>query len=1180
LIRNKGEHEVFIVLNGAFSSTIDSIRAEFADILPRDNIRVWYAPGPVEHNNPDNNWRRRSGELIREAFIAALAPDFIVVTSLFEGAGDNALTSVHALADKTPTAVVLYDLIPHIYSDIYLKNKLMARWYYSKIGHLRRADLLLAISQSSSNEAVEYFSVPRAKSINISTAADPHFAKKKISDSAVKSIREKYQISRPFVMYTGGIDVRKNIEGLIRAFAIMPRNIREKYQLLIVCAVELGAKKSLQKFAKAYGLSSQNVVFTGFIHESDLVTLYNICDVFIFPSWHEGFGLPALEAMCCGAPVIGSNRSSLPEVIGREDALFDPHDDQAIADKIEQVLSDDAFREDLARSGIARAMGFSWDITAKRALSAMASFHTDRKRVHETAPMTRRRPKLAFVSPLPPQNSGISDYSAELLPELARHYDIDVVSSAETISDVWIEANCSIMSLSWFEDHSHVYDRVLYHMGNSDFHCHMFSLLMKIPGVVVLHDFFLSGVIGYMDALDIDPGGWTRELHYAHGYRAAHDRFHGPDHYAELTYPCNRSVIENSLGIIVHSEESFRLSRKWLGEKFLKDWTLIPLIRAPAIKNDRERARRDLCIDEKSFVVCSFGSMHNSKLNHRLLDAWYSSALRNEKDCHLVFVGPHADEAYREQLDSLMARERRSVISVSGRVDISQYRRYLAAADVGVQLRAQSRGETSAAVMDCLNYGLATILNAHGSLADVPADVAWKLPDEFDDLELVAALEALRSDDVRRRALGRAAQKLIWSKHSPRACGDAYFDAIERYYVKAQSSAFGLIKAIADLEHPPSDPHAWTELAASITQVRPLRTEKQLLVDISAIAKGDSVRIDPLNGIGGVSELLMTPPEGFRVEPVCCEPGKDHYHYARRFAMRLLNVPDLGLIDEPVESAPSDIYMGLGPPGAFAPPAADFLAKFTQTGGLAYFFISEMPTVFAVEPLPDSVWAPSWVTWFKVLAQCDGLICATPALADRVDRWLEVLGADRVGPVQLTWLDQAPEGLEEGAEPGGRGATPHSRLSGLLGELIAIIFEKRWARQLNPNQALRFWTDDPRLESPVGKRGNRWFESDGRPGLLSRGPNIPLANGRYRVSVMGSVGENGAPGAIMEVAMQSGTLVLGRTAPESPYAVDRVFVLDINVERPCIDLEVRIAITERDELKVLMIAIAPLEAPE
>ena len=106
---------------------------------------------------------------------------------------------------------------------------------------------------------------------------------------------------------------------------------------------------------------------------------------------------------------------------------------------------------------------------------------------------------MAYFSPLPPERSGISDYSAELLPELYRYYDIDVVVDQETISDQWIIDHCGIIDVQTFRDNNTDYDRVLYHFGNSQFHSYMFALLLEIPGVVVLHDFYLSGADHYDD---------------------------------------------------------------------------------------------------------------------------------------------------------------------------------------------------------------------------------------------------------------------------------------------------------------------------------------------------------------------------------------------------------------------------------------------------------------------------------------------------------------------------------------------------------------------------------------------------------------------------------------------------------------------------------------------------------
>ena len=182
----------------------------------------------------------------------------------------------------------------------------------------------------------------------------------------------------PFLMYTGAIDHRKNIEGLIRAGARLAPALRRAHQLAIVCAVQPHHRSALEQLAHAHGLAGSELVLTGFVAEDDLARLYNLCTAFVFPSWHEGFGLPALEAMACGRAVIGANTSSVPEVIGRGDALFDPHDEADMAERMAQVLGDAAFRAQLEHHGLERPRRFSWEATADRALQAMLAWHARR----------------------------------------------------------------------------------------------------------------------------------------------------------------------------------------------------------------------------------------------------------------------------------------------------------------------------------------------------------------------------------------------------------------------------------------------------------------------------------------------------------------------------------------------------------------------------------------------------------------------------------------------------------------------------------------------------------------------------------------------------------------------------------------------------------------------------------
>src|SRR5690606_37409989 len=147
----------------------------------------------------------------------------------------------------------------------------------------------------------------------------------------------------------------------------------------IVCSARDEDRRRLLQLARQHGLNDADVVMTGFVPEEDLIGLYNLCKLFVFPSWHEGFGLPALEAMQCGAAVIGANISSIPEVIGWHEALFEPRSDDAIAAAIERGLDDEAYRKELIRRGNSQAKKFCWDASAHRAITAFEHFHSAQK---------------------------------------------------------------------------------------------------------------------------------------------------------------------------------------------------------------------------------------------------------------------------------------------------------------------------------------------------------------------------------------------------------------------------------------------------------------------------------------------------------------------------------------------------------------------------------------------------------------------------------------------------------------------------------------------------------------------------------------------------------------------------------------------------------------------------------
>ena len=905
MVRRAGEHEIWLLLSGLFPDTIEPLREAFAGMLPADHIRVWHTPGPVATHDGHNTWRRRAGEIVREQVLAELRPDIIHVTSLFEGYTDDAVTNVGALPEHLPTAVTLYDLIPLVHASHYLAWPPTRDWYYRKLNALKNADLLLAISDATRTESLAWLHLTDERVVNISSAVDERFRPQLHDAKALGEMRATYGIVRPFVMYTGGIDHRKNIEGLIRAFAALPLELRRQYQLAVVCSAQPEDRERLLKLARRAGLDADELLMTGFVPDEVLPMLYNDCSLFVFPSWHEGFGLPALEAMSCGAPVIAANTSSLPVVVGRADALFDPRDESAITASMQRALTDAEYRTSLRAHGIEQAKNFSWDASAERAIAAFEDYHARRHAAAQSpASVPQRKPSMAFLSPLPPDRSGIADYSAELLPELARYYDITIIVCGTEVNDPCLAANFPTHDWRWFDAHAGRFERVLYHFGNSEFHSHMFPLLARHPGVVVLHDFFLSGILAHLDAQGDLPGGWARALYASHGYHALLARQSARESRdTVMQFPCNGAVLDGADGVIVHAQYSLQLAQRWYGRAAAEAWALVPLLRRSPVDPDRKALRDKLGLRDDDFLVCSFGMLGPTKLNDRLLDAWLASPLGADPRCRLVFVGANDNGPYGQSLTRKIKASRAGKrISITGFADPDLFRAYLGASDVAVQLRTLSRGETSAAVLDCMAHGLPTIINAHAAMAELPEHALIKLSDEFTDSALAQQLMALRTDPPARRALGQKAVEYLRAQHAPASVAARYVEAIERFArCEPRARRRRTIAAIAAIEAPASeaDLHG---VAAGLAASHAVVTCRQILVDLTIQAGGGGLPDARL------AALIATPPPHCRIEPVMLVDGL--LRYARTFTCALLGLEPLDAGDDVIETRPGDYYIG------------------------------------------------------------------------------------------------------------------------------------------------------------------------------------------------------------------------------------------------------------------------------
>lgn len=1022
---NRGEHEVILALSGLFPDTIEPIRTAFNGLLPQENIRVWYAPGPVRECGANNEWRREVAELIRGAFLANLKPDVIHLSSLFEGYTDDAVTGIGCFDPTTPVSVSFYDLIPILNPAQDMdQNLAYAHHYRRNIEYLRRASLMLATSEFACQEGQSQLDVANDKVVNISTAADAHFHPVTVDNEQAQDLRKKFDLTRPFVLYTGGADEGKNLPRLIRAYAQLSPALRKTHQLVFAGKLPEGEIHHLQTEAKSVGLFFDELLFTGYITDDELLYLYNLSKLFVFPSWHEEFALPALEAMSCGAPVVGANTTSMPEVIGRDDALFDPYDETAINQKLAEVLENDAFRCELGAHGLQQAMKFSWNECGRRAIAAFDSLYAKKESTKTSAPVSTRRLKLAFVSPLPPERSGIADYSAELLPELAKYYDIEVVIAQKLVDDVWIQANCPIRDVQWLRANAHQMDRVLYQFGNSPFHQHMLPLLEEVPGTVVLHDFFLNGLLAYLEERGIVQQAWAQELYCAHGYAAVRERYCA-DNVADRTaqYPVNLSVLQYSQGVIVHSDYSRKLAAEWYGKDFAANWSVIPLLRTPCIASNRAQARAALGLEENDFVVCSFGFLTPNKLNDRLLAAWLHSRLAQDARCVLVFVGENDGGEYGQQLiknirtSGLVKR-----IRITGYADVPTFRNYLAAADMGVQLRTHSRGETSAAVMDCMNHALPVIVNANGSMADLPINAVWMVPDIFEDHQLVEALETLWQETEKRTVLGKSAQEIILNRHAPDTCAKKYAEAIEQFHADALVSSQALTKSISAIErHRPTDTEC-RSLAETIALSLPLKQpKKQLLLDISATGRTDLKTGIERVARGLIMAMLETPPAGYRVEPVYLSyEGDDwYYKYASRYTLGLLDCPQDALVDEVVEPRSGDLLLVLDISGQMLidAEAAGLFNSFRNGGVELYSIVYDLLPIQMPQFFPPGA-DLSHSKWLTVVTRFDGAVCISKAVAEELSAWHKDKRLEQNRPFRIGWFNLGAD-MEKSAPTSG-----------------------------------------------------------------------------------------------------------------------------------------------------------------
>ncbi|MBI3610000.1 MAG: glycosyltransferase family 4 protein [Nitrospirae bacterium] len=274
-----------------------------------------------------------------------------------------------------PIVVTVFDLSLHLWPETHPKNrrKYFERYFYKR---LPWAAHFITISEATKVQMVEHLDINPEKITVTHLGVDNDF--RNIPVEAASGILSHYGLTYgSYILYVGTLEPRKNINSLLQAYALLPKRI-QKERTLVLAGGRGWLMDRLEQEIRNLDIASTTVL-TGYVPQEHLPALYNGATVFVYPSLYEGFGLPPLEAMACGTPVITSNVSSLPEVVGEAGIMVDPHDVKRLKDEIERVIEDLSHRSLLSKLGLERSRQFTWKACAKQTMDVYSRVLNGRK---------------------------------------------------------------------------------------------------------------------------------------------------------------------------------------------------------------------------------------------------------------------------------------------------------------------------------------------------------------------------------------------------------------------------------------------------------------------------------------------------------------------------------------------------------------------------------------------------------------------------------------------------------------------------------------------------------------------------------------------------------------------------------------------------------------------------------
>ncbi|MGC9397904.1 MAG: glycosyltransferase [Anaerolineae bacterium] len=686
-------------------------------------------------------------------------------------------------------AVMIYDLIPLRFKDHYLTN-LGGRGresYAQRLGGVVYAQRVQTLSAASMKDIVEFTGISPAKLDVVYGGVDESFDL--LPDERIKSDISNLGVTPPYIFSVSGLHHAKNLRRLLEAYSGLPVTLRRTYQLVIRCPLDSNKKPIVDKWLREFRIENR-VVFLRELSKEQLVSLYNGASLVVHATLYEGLGLPVLEAMRCGTPVVASNVASLPEIAGDAAMLVNPYSSSSIAKGITRVLGSPNIQDAMRERGLYRARSYTWERTANAILSSLKkAAKADQYNMKRVFPISwnifrKRRLRLAFWSPINPCRSGISDYSEQLLVELSKLADVDIfVDGYQGTNTPFFDSFPTFDGRAYpYLAQHRSYDMSIYQVGNNPLHRYMYNPLFKWPGVVTLHDIYIYHFVHAAIMLEGRVDEFWDEVAFCEGSSVAQkarvDYLKGV--LDDYTLALNKRIVLRSRGVIVHSS--------W-AQRQINQYEEAPPVRTIPmglldLPDDGGRfgriVRRLLGLPEDGFVFGVFGNIHRVKRITTILNAF--ARVRKQYPTAILFIMGKADISVSDVIASLQddpsSSRHRGIHLHLGYVPYDFMLMSMQAVDVGLNLRYPTVGETSASLSNLLGQRKPTIVSDIGSYAEYPDKCCPKVPvDSREEDVLVKWMRKFIEDDNYYRRAVSAVDNFV-SGRTWAACAEQYLEFV------------------------------------------------------------------------------------------------------------------------------------------------------------------------------------------------------------------------------------------------------------------------------------------------------------------------------------------------------------------------------------------------------------------